>query len=41
MIEIALGSPFGISDLYYTISHFKRRPLRVGIFECDLVTVTL
>ena len=24
---------------FYTISHFKRPPLRVGIFECDLVTV--
>ena len=24
----------------YTISHFKHRPVRVGIFECELVTVT-
>ena len=27
---------------YYTPNHIQKcRPLRVGIFECDLVTVTL
>jgi hypothetical protein len=40
MNKMYFGKYERISTLY-TISHFKRRPLRVGIFEYDLVTVTL